>query len=169
MDKGGARDADSLNRVSALPVTVPLAYSLKAADINGASINPPAGCIDASAGDTLMVEIRGCPEDAETYFGTALLKVSEAATGMYSLCLNELDANPLSPGSDCECLTINVWPLYGDLDGSGVVDIDDLTCVVRCFETSGLECPNGDIAPCGGDGLCDVDDLVAVVGAFDGP
>ena len=59
MGKGGAHDAESLNRLGALSETYTPTYSLKAAGVNGAAIGPAVSCIDASPGDTVTVEIRG--------------------------------------------------------------------------------------------------------------
>jgi len=57
---------------------------------------------------------------------------------------------------------------FGNADGGGPVDIDDLMCVLRGvarFE----ECPSGDLAPaCTGDGVIDLEDVLAVIQAFGG-
>ncbi|MEK6675664.1 MAG: YncE family protein, partial [Planctomycetota bacterium] len=58
--------------------------------------------------------------------------------------------------------------VYGDLDGSGIVDIDDLGCTLNAFMLLS-SCPAADIFPCGGgDGLVDLDDLIGLLNAFAG-
>jgi len=58
--------------------------------------------------------------------------------------------------------------LYGDLDGNGVLDVDDLNYVLAAFGDPELF-PEGDIFPCGGgDGVIDVDDILAELDAFSG-
>ncbi len=54
--------------------------------------------------------------------------------------------------------------LCADLDGNGLVDIDDVVCVL--LEAGGTPCSgatSGDIASCGGSGLVDIDDTVNVL------
>ena len=60
--------------------------------------------------------------------------------------------------SRIECEDTNDCP--GDLDGNGVVDVDDILQVLAAFGTTD---PSGDI---NGDGIVDVNDILAVVGAF---
>lgn len=62
-------------------------------------------------------------------------------------------------------------PCFGDTapapTGDGLVDVDDILCVLDGFVDIGL-CNSADIAPCGGNGLIDVDDILAVLDAFTG-
>ncbi|MEK6675035.1 MAG: lamin tail domain-containing protein [Planctomycetota bacterium] len=61
--------------------------------------------------------------------------------------------------------------LYADIvpppDGSGVVDVDDLLCLLVAFVDL-ADCPEADIAPCNGDGFVDVDDLISMLEAIAG-
>jgi len=58
--------------------------------------------------------------------------------------------------------------VYGDLRSPFcVVDVADLGCVLQGF-IDFAECPQADIAPCGGDGVLDVDELIAILAAFEG-
>ncbi len=79
-------------------------------------------------------------------------------------------------GNECEADAVGVaidYPgecipcPYGDVIGFGVVDIDDILCILIGFANPVL-CPNGDIAPCGGDGMIDIDDILAALAAFAG-
>jgi hypothetical protein len=54
---------------------------------------------------------------------------------------------------------VDFAPLLGDVDGNGVVDVDDLLAVVNSWGLCDMnDCP-ADIAPKDGDGLVDVEDL----------
>jgi len=64
----------------------------------------------------------------------------------------------------------SVPPVYGDIappGGDGVVNLDDILCVLDGFENMG-DCQSGDILPCGGNALIDIDDILAVLDAFSG-
>jgi hypothetical protein len=63
--------------------------------------------------------------------------------------------------------TINPPPPYGDVNQSGVVDLDDVLCLLAGFGNFAL-CPNADISPCGGSGGIGLDDILAVLAAFSG-
>lgn len=63
-------------------------------------------------------------------------------------------------GEGCECA-------YGDVNCSGLVNLDDILCVLSGFANL-ASCPNGDIAPCQGNGFINLDDILAVLGAFAG-
>ena len=52
-------------------------------------------------------------------------------------------------------------------DGSWVVDVDDLLCLLVAFVDL-ADCPEADIAPCNGDGFVDVDDLISMLEAIAG-
>lgn len=47
------------------------------------------------------------------------------------------------------------------------VSLDDILCVLSGF-TALANCPNGDIAPCGGNGIINLDDILAMLSAFGG-
>lgn len=59
----------------------------------------------------------------------------------------------------------------GDLDGDGVINIDDILCMLDAFGGN-FACAGGldgaDIAPCGGNGIVNLDDILAVLAAFSG-
>ena len=64
-------------------------------------------------------------------------------------------------------------PLYGDLDGSGVVDVDDVLYVLGGFSDTEpcLNFPAANLVPCGepcDQGQIDVSDILAVLDAFIG-
>jgi hypothetical protein len=81
------------------------------------------------------------------------------------------DANVCS-FNDCHAGECDFFPIeYGNVDGSPnqTPNLDDIFCALDCFATSGVDCPNADIAPpCTGNGICDLDDVVAVSDAFMG-
>lgn len=69
------------------------------------------------------------------------------------------------------------YPVHGDVDANGVVDLDDLLCTLDGVADFNA-CPGADVHPCpkplvsrefprhGGDGVVDLDDLLAVLDAF---
>jgi len=60
--------------------------------------------------------------------------------------------------------------VYGDLDGTGVIDLSDILCVLDGFGGVYDHCPaeRADIAPCERDGVIDLSDILAVLDAFGG-
>ena len=81
---------------------------------------------------------------------------------------------PVTPATAAGMLPL----VYGDLTGEGVVDLDDLLCVLGAFRGDGGDCPlandlpllmtRADLAPCEGNGIIDIDDIQAVEDAFQG-
>ncbi len=130
-----------------------------------ARLAAPTACVEASSGDTITVQLPGCPGDPIS-LGTVTIQLPPDAVGTFDLCMHGPDPDPRAD-SDCGCVTIIIYPLYGDVDESGEVDFADLMCAFSCFESEGSACPEGDISPCGGDGVCDVGDLLAVLSALD--
>lgn len=57
--------------------------------------------------------------------------------------------------------------VYGDVNESGNVDLDDLLCVIAGFSDVAA-CPTADIAGCEANGVIDMDDILAIIGAFGG-
>ncbi|MEK6675397.1 MAG: hypothetical protein AABZ47_07045 [Planctomycetota bacterium] len=60
--------------------------------------------------------------------------------------------------------------LFGDIappEGDGIVDLDDLLCVLVEFSDTG-KCPTGDIYPCEGNGFVDLEDLLTLLDAMNG-
>lgn len=77
------------------------------------------------------------------------------------------DADPCTL-DDCGAgLCNHAARLFGDVDASGVIDVDDLLCLLNGFSVPG-SCPGSDLFPCEGDGLIDIDDLLAGLYAFTG-
>lgn len=77
---------------------------------------------------------------------------------------SQIDEDNNGFGDDCE------YP-YGDINGSGAVNIDDILCILGCFGgncicAGGLA--NADIMPCGGNGAITIDDILAILLAFAG-
>ena len=62
---------------------------------------------------------------------------------------------------------VNDAIVYGDVNDSGVVDLDDILCVIAGFGAADA-CPTADIAGCEANGLIDLDDILAIIGAFGG-
>jgi len=56
---------------------------------------------------------------------------------------------------------------YGDVNQSGMVDLEDVQCILAGYESLSA-CVHGDIAPCQPDGLIDLADLLAVLDAYNG-
>lgn len=61
--------------------------------------------------------------------------------------------------------------IFGDINGSGTVNLDDILCILACFG-SNCACADGlanaDIVPCGGNGVVNLDDILAILAAFAG-
>lgn len=55
---------------------------------------------------------------------------------------------------------------WGDIDGSGVIDVDDIVILLNAF--SGGYIHEADQLPCAADNLLDIDDILAVLTAFAG-
>lgn len=56
---------------------------------------------------------------------------------------------------------------YGDVTRDGLINLDDLLCVLAGFANP-ADCPEADLAPCQGNGLIDLDDILKVLAAFAG-
>lgn len=86
-------------------------------------------------------------------------------------CVKSDTCNDTNACTFDECVAgtcVSIAIPYGDVNGSGVVDLDDILCVIAGFGNFD-DCPTGDIAPpCTGDGIIDLDDILAVIGAFGG-
>lgn len=79
---------------------------------------------------------------------------------------DDLDVCTFDACADGQCS--HDFTVYGDVNGMGVVDLDDILCVLAGFEALG-NCPNADIWPsCTGNGLIDMDDILSVIAAFGG-
>jgi hypothetical protein len=67
----------------------------------------------------------------------------------------------------CVCTT-PPGPCFGDIvPPVGVVDLDDILCVLAGFQDFN-DCPGGDLFPCGGNSIIDLDDILAILDAFSG-
>lgn len=86
-------------------------------------------------------------------------------------CTNHVDCDPgvchcgrcFADGS-CALGTVR----YGELTGNGIVNLDDILCVLTGFSNFSA-CRNGDIAPgCSGDQAITIDDILAILAAFAG-
>lgn len=83
------------------------------------------------------------------------------------------DADACSTADVCAagvCAGTPTVSLYGDISpsgGNGVIDVDDVLCMLDAFADLGA-CPDADLMPCGGNGLIDVDDVLAELDAFAG-
>ncbi|MEK6677684.1 MAG: DUF5050 domain-containing protein [Planctomycetota bacterium] len=56
---------------------------------------------------------------------------------------------------------------FGDIDLTGIVDLDDLIIELNGFADP-QQYPDGDLYPCGGDDVIDIDDLIVFLEAFAG-
>ncbi len=115
-----------------------------------------------------------CQASGDPCAGTGFPFCDEAADEC-DQCLTDADCDDQD---ECSIEDCNVGPnvceytfltiLYADVVRNGIVDLNDLLCVLAGFEDPSF-CPNGDIAPCdGGDGNIDVADVLAAVAAFEG-
>jgi hypothetical protein len=139
------------------------------------------GCADYnlqatnSSGTPLTTSDRGA-EEVEEFLefnapgGTLCLNVAAAASCDDVVCELDVDCDDSSDctidtceGGDCVFTSI----LFGDVDDSGLVDLNDLTCVMDAF-TGSVACPQADIFPCSPDAVINVDDILSVVDAFAG-
>jgi len=78
-----------------------------------------------------------------------------------------VDSGDPCPGGSCNEITDAC--LYGDVTGDGVVDLNDILCVLDDFGNPNACTGDGDIFPCGGgDGTIDLNDILAILDAFGG-
>ncbi|MEK6676281.1 MAG: proprotein convertase P-domain-containing protein [Planctomycetota bacterium] len=86
-------------------------------------------------------------------------------------CLSAVDCLDVNP-----CTIDGCGPLllcehaafpFGDVDFTGVVDVDDLLCLFNGF-VAVADCARADLSPCIGDGVIDVDDVISMLAAFVG-
>jgi subtilisin-like proprotein convertase family protein len=77
------------------------------------------------------------------------------------------DNDPCTVDACVKGVCFNPWYPYGDMDHTGVVDVDDISCLVAGF-ANWSSCPGADIYPCVPEGAIDVDDLLAGIGAYAG-
>jgi len=162
----------------------------------GASRGTPSACAFCGSGvcDPPDEDPCTCPEDcgAPAVFeipgtgGTCLDGVDNDCDGFIDCadsdctgatgcpCTSDVDC-VLSDEDACTCDVCNSQGIcesqpgqYGNVDCTGCVDVDDISCALDCFADFN-SCPNADIAPpCLGDDHCDVDDISRVLDAFAG-
>jgi len=110
-----------------------------------------------------------CPADAFQPNGTPcddslFCNGTDTCTG--GICI--VDSGDPCPGESCNETTDECY-LYGDLNDDGVVDIDDIFCVLDDFSNRNACSGDGDIFPCGGgNGLIDLDDILAILDTISG-
>lgn len=92
----------------------------------------------------------------------------------FRLALNSDCGGMGSAGSSCgdsaEFAIDNTIP-FGDINGSGSVNLDDILCILSSFAgnyTCAGGLANADIGPCGGDGAITLDDILKILAAFAG-
>jgi len=59
-------------------------------------------------------------------------------------------------------------PAAGNVPGDGIVDLNDILCVLDDFAHPNICAGNGDVAPCSPNLIVDLDDILAVLDAFAG-
>jgi hypothetical protein len=101
----------------------------------------------------------------------AVLDECKIASGQATDCNGNtiLDTCDLTAGTSVD-LNFNLIPddcesfAPGDIDGNGIVDVDDLLHVIDAWGLcrTGVACP-ADMAPTEGNGLVDIDDLLVVI------
>jgi len=136
---------------------------------------PCASCaFPTVAGDTLF------------YLGTYFYRVSDCADGTFDLDLEGVNIPPTGgdtsrfrdaengpafgnflPISSLPVAITAAMPALGDVNLTGVIDVDDILCVLDAFAGTGT-CPGVDLYPCGGNELIDVDDILVMLDAFAG-
>jgi hypothetical protein len=142
---------------------------------------------DAGTYDVIVMNACGSAmSDAAVLSVTALATCDDANACTADSCSAGQCMNAVTSGAACDdgapctvndvcdesalCAGTPVVVLYGDVDppgGNGIVDVDDLTCLVYGYAEAAA-CPGADIHPCGGDDDIDVDDLLEIVRAYGG-
>jgi len=78
----------------------------------------------------------------------------------------ECDDHNLSDGDGCSS-TCCIPGVYGDVNSDGMVDLEDILCILDDFGHPANCAFDGDISPCGpGDETIDLEDILAVLDAF---
>jgi len=113
---------------------------------------------------TLVVETPNQPPVSEDVNGNGIPDECEEICATVAEC-NDDNACTLDDCTNGLC----VHPVtgYGDVNGSGLVDLDDILCVLDGFAAS-VDCVNADIYPCQPNGLIDIDDILAELDAYNG-
>jgi PKD repeat protein len=86
-----------------------------------------------------------------------------SASGNYTVVLTVTDINGLT---DSKAETVEVTGLEGDLNGDGIVDIDDVIIVALAYGSVPGDPNWNPIADITGDGLVDIDDVIYVAIRF---
>lgn len=126
----------------------------------------------ATLGQQVKVRVGNWKPGAEEGAGEIIVTCTEpvgcpcttAADCKNSLCADDNACNCATcPAGVCvfTCTT------FGNTNCSGGVTLDDILCVLAGFG-SFINCPNGDVSPCGGSGTITLDDILAVLAAFGG-
>lgn len=125
------------------------------------------------------------PAGQTRYLATFRYDVGDCATGEFVVVpenftvpsaecdgtkLRDADRNLIPFDVSPAILTATPRP-YGDVVRSGIIDVDDISCVLVGFSTF-ADCLAGDVTspkvPCTPDGMIDVDDILAILDAFSG-
>ena len=106
-------------------------------------------------------------EDATTLLATAPSNQNLALPGYYMLfILNDVGVPSVAELVRLHCVT------YGDVDGSGEADLDDLLCMTEglsgVLDCAGVVEDDLDIAPCGGNGDLNLFDLINMLDTLGG-
>jgi len=132
----------------------------------GDALNPDISCVDfyVQADGTLgVVPFLQSP----AAWGTVHVRGSAIFPGSYYEVYED-SGTPMAQGLLTPD-TLVTWE-FGDVDHTGIVDVDDITAILAGF--SGMFPPDGpnglDLMPCTANGLIDVDDVLGVLSAFQG-
>ncbi len=107
-----------------------------------------------------------CPSPAFPYCNELEDRCDECAS--VADCDDRIDCTAdecITPANACGHTPLTI--LYGDLDGSGMVELADLLCVLAAYELED-SCSGADIFPCMPDGTVELGDLLAILGAYEG-
>ena len=132
--------------------------------VEGDSADPAVGCLSLYVQTDGTLEANSVYQLPEDWDGTYISDEEVVPESIYKLSVE------YAPGllSAPQFVTAGVW---GDVNGSGVLDIDDLMCMLDAF--SGFYVPpcthrGADLVPPLPNDLIDVDDMQALLSAFAG-
>lgn len=128
-----------------------------------------------------------CDQDAENELPIVDMGAYELPPCDVAANCNDIDWCTVDSCSDSNCVNTCIERLFGDVNHSGIVNMDDILAVLSCISGSGAGCSNCgpnqsgtasgcDIADaaicpsyCGSDGYVNLQDILAVMGAFSDP
>jgi cysteine-rich repeat protein len=127
-------------------------------------------CLLPSCGDGVIQAGEACDDGNTNWGDNCGGDCSVVAQCMQVSHCRLISANNACNLSECTggaCL-FETCVEFGDIDGSGLVNLDDILRMLAGFAGDPYYNANGDISPCGANGIVSIDDILSVLAAFGG-